>query len=209
MGEPRSVAGQWLPSARAGSQEALGQALEACRGYLLLIAQMELDPGLQGKGSPSDLVQQTLAEAVRDFNRFNGDTEAELLQWLRRLLLNNVADFSRQYRETGKRQIGREVPLQQGESSSDAGLQPTLEWPSPSSEAMAHEQEDAVHRVLARLPEDYRRVIVLRYQESRSFDEIGAELHMTANAARKLLLRAVERVRQELDSSHDPGAGSP
>ena len=30
---------QLLPAARAGSAEALGQLLEACRGYLLLIAQ--------------------------------------------------------------------------------------------------------------------------------------------------------------------------
>jgi hypothetical protein len=36
----------WLAAARGGSREALGQLLEACRGYLLLIAQRELDPDL-------------------------------------------------------------------------------------------------------------------------------------------------------------------
>ncbi len=36
------------------------------------------------------------------------------------------------------------------------------------------------------------------HQEGRPFDEIGRELGLTANAARKLLLRAVERVQQEL-----------
>src|SRR5262245_32059626 len=106
-----------LTAARAGSREALGQALEACRGYLLTVAQRELDPLLQAKGGASDLVQQTLAEAVRDFARFDGNSEAALLQWLRRLLLNNLADFTRQYRQTGKRACGREVALGTGDSS--------------------------------------------------------------------------------------------
>ena len=38
-------------------------------------------------------------------------TEGELLAWLRRVLLNNLADFTRLYRATDKRQVGREVTL--------------------------------------------------------------------------------------------------
>src|SRR5437764_3357307 len=102
---PRSSqdAAQWLPAARCGSREALGRALDACRRYLLLVADKELDAELQAKGGASDLVQQTFLEAQRDFARFHGDSEAELLAWLRRLLLNNLADFRRLYRGTGKR----------------------------------------------------------------------------------------------------------
>jgi RNA polymerase sigma-70 factor, ECF subfamily len=201
VAEPSGQAAQWLPAARAGSQEALGQALDACRGYLLLIAQRELGAELQAKGGASDLVQETLLEAVRDFPRFQGDTEAELLQWLRRLLLNNVTDFTRQFRDAAKRQVEREVALDDGGSSADAGGGLAADLPSPSGEALAHEQAEAIQRILERLPEDYRRVIVLRYQEERSFEEIGSLLDLTPNAARKLLLRAVERVRQELEGS--------
>ena len=60
-------------------------------------------------------------EAVRDFPRFQGQTEEELLHWLRRLLLNNVADFTRLYHETGKRQVSREVPLERDDSSAERG----------------------------------------------------------------------------------------
>ena len=70
---------------------------------------------------------------------------------------------------------------------------------SPSGEAMAREQAEAIRRAVERLPDDYRRVIVLRYQEERGFEEIGDLLGLTANAARKLLLRAVERVQRELE----------
>jgi RNA polymerase sigma-70 factor (ECF subfamily) len=190
--------GQQLTAARAGSQEALGQAMEACRGYLLQIAQRELGPGLQPKGGASDLVQQTLLEACRDFARFQGDSEADLLQWLRRLLLNNLADFTRHYRDTDKRQVEREVALDAGNSSGERGGGLAASLPSPSGAAMAHEQAEAIQRSLAQLPEEYRRVIVLRYQEERSFEEIGRLLDLTPNAARKLLLRAVERVQREL-----------
>lgn len=201
MAEPTEEVARCLSAARAGSRQALGEALEACRGYLLTIAQGELDPGLQAKAGASDLVQQTLVEAVRDFDRFHGDSETELMHWLRRLLLNNLADFTRHYRTTEKRQVDREVVLGGGDSSADQGGGLAGVLPSPSGEAMAREQVQAVQRVLERLPEDYRRVILLRYQEQRSFDDIGRLLELTPNAARKLLLRAVERVRQELEAA--------
>jgi RNA polymerase sigma-70 factor (ECF subfamily) len=199
MTEPTEESAQRLAAARAGSQEALGQALEACRGYLLLIAQRELGAPLQAKGGASDLVQETLMEAVRDFGHFQGTSEDELLHWLRRLLLNNLADFIRQYRETGKRQIDREVRLEGGDSSDERGGGLAASLPSPSNEAIAIEQAEAIRRAVERLPDDYRRVLVLRYQEGRSFEEIGTLLGLTANAARKLLLRAVERVQRELE----------
>src|SRR5262245_24657724 len=103
-------AAQWLPAARAGSPEAMGQAFEACRDYLLRIANEELASDLQAKGGASDIVQETFLEAQRDFGRFAGGTHDELLAWLRQLLLHNMADFTRRYR-TDKRRAGREVAL--------------------------------------------------------------------------------------------------
>jgi RNA polymerase sigma factor (sigma-70 family) len=50
-----------------------------------------------------------------------------------------------------------------------------------------------------RLPDGHRRVLVWRYQEERSLNEIASLLGVTANAAPKLLLRAIERVNRELE----------
>src|SRR5438094_9736562 len=93
MAQPEKDASCWLPAARAGSMEALGQALEEFRHYLLRIAEQELDPDLRAKGGASDLVQLTFLEAQRDFARFHGDTAAELRAWLRRLLVDTLANF--------------------------------------------------------------------------------------------------------------------
>jgi RNA polymerase sigma-70 factor (ECF subfamily) len=198
MSEAAGAVERSLADARAGSPAALGSALNACRGYLLLVAQGEMAEDLRAKGGASDLVQETLMEAYRDFAGFQGESEAELLAWLRRLLLNNLADFTRQYRGTGKRRLDREVAPPANDSSAAAAGSPAAAGPTPSGAAAAGEQAAAVRLVLDRLPPDYRRVIELRYQEGRPFEEIGQELGLTANAARKLLLRAVERVQQEL-----------
>jgi RNA polymerase sigma-70 factor (ECF subfamily) len=178
----------------------MGQVLEACRGYLLAIAAQELDPGLRAKGGASDLVQETLLHALRGFGGFEGDSEAELLAWLRRMLLNNLTDFTRLYRATGKRQVAREVGLAAADSSSGGrGPEPAVDTPSPGGRAVRDEQARAVEDALGRLPEDYRRVLVLRYQDERPFEEIGRLMGRTANAARKLWLRAVERLQHELN----------
>ena len=201
MASPPDDAAHHLSAARAGSREALGQVLEACRAYLLRIANEGLADDLQAKGGASDLVQETFLEAQRDFARFQGKTEAELLAWLRCLLLNNVANFARGYRETGKRQVSREVPLEPPDSSSVGEMGLSANTATPSMEAMAREKAEAVERALERLPEDYRRVITLRNQERREFDDIGLLMGRSADAARRLWSRAIERLQQELEAT--------
>ena len=187
----------WLPEARAGSAEALGRALEACRGYLLQIARREIGQDLQAKCGASDLVQQTFLEANRDFSYFQGATEAEWRAWLRRLLLNNLANVVRGYRETAKRAVGREVGLGQGDSTTRGANDPAADLPSPSTEMMAREKADAVQRALDQLPETYQRVLKLRHENDLTFEEIGRRLGRSADAARKLFARAVEAFLKE------------
>src|SRR5262245_4410888 len=110
---PRGAWGQWIEAARGGCREALGRLLQGCRQYLLLVANQQLASDLRNKLGPSDVVQETFLEAQRDFARFHGDSEDELLAWLRTLLLHNLANVRRDYRDTGKRRLDREVPFDQ------------------------------------------------------------------------------------------------
>src|SRR5262249_6843956 len=141
MSESAKDAGDWLAAARAGSQQALGQALEVCRGYLLLVAERQLGTDLRAKGGASDLVQETFLEAQRDFRQFQGTSEEELRAWLQRLLLNNLGTFARRYRDAHCRDVSREQPLEPGGSSNAQGgiAAPT---PSPSGQAMEREQAE-------------------------------------------------------------------
>jgi RNA polymerase sigma-70 factor (ECF subfamily) len=199
MSQPHRDLARLLAEARDGSPAALGEALEACRAYLLTVAGQELDPALSAKAGASDLVQQTFLEAQRDFKQFDGNTEADLLNWLRRVLRNNVANFARSYRATGKREVGREVELEAGRSSADWRGALACDAASPSRLVMQAEQLEALEKAVARLPEDYRRVIEYRYRHELSFDEIGRLLDCSANAACKLWSRTVERLEKELE----------
>lgn len=201
MAEGPGDINRWLEEARDGSNQALGQVLEKCRLYLLSIARGELGSDLQAKGSASDLVQETFLEAQRDFRQFNGSSEAELLRWLRQMLLNNVGTFSRRFRETSKRDLSREVEIKSGSQSG-------LPWeimadggPSPSSIAIEQERAAELQRALARLSEDHRRVIKLRYEEQRSFEEISQLMNRSPDAVRKLWARAMQSLRQEWENS--------
>ena len=186
-----------LYRARAGSREALGQILEACRAYLQTVARAKRDPALQAKAGASDLVQETFLEAQRDFDQFKGDSEEELLAWMRQLLLNNMANFTRSYREAAKRSVGREVRCA-SDGSLDLTENAAANDLSPSGMILAQEQAQKLQRALELLPEDYRQVLLLRYQEQQPFEEIAGQMNRSANAVRKLWMRAVERLQDEM-----------
>ena len=124
-----------------------------------------------------------------------------MLAWLRRLLRNNLANFARRYRDTGKRHMSVEIPLDGGVPSSPPARTLIGGDSTPSAHAMANEQAEAVEKALQRLPDDYRQVILLRYREELAFEEISRIMGRSANAVEKLWLRAIERLRQELEHS--------
>lgn len=188
---------RWLPAAREGSSEALGQALETCRGYLLAVAERELDAELRAKGGASDLVQQTFMEAQQDFGQFHGDSEGDLVAWLRRMLINNMANFRRSH-TAAKRQTNREVSVEPPSSSVRTAPDWAADTLTPSRKLMEAEEDKELHQAIGRLPEDYRRVIHLRYREEKSFAEIAELMGRSENAVEKLWLRAVQRLQQEL-----------
>jgi RNA polymerase sigma-70 factor (ECF subfamily) len=193
---------RWLRLAQSGSPEAMGQALESCRAYLLLVANRELDSGLQAKGGPSDLVQETFLDAQRDFAGFKGQTVEELRAWLRQILLNNLSNFARAYRGTGKRRIDLERgPGDRGGDGLFAGIEPaTGESAVPERRVVATEQAQQIAAAVARLPADYRQVIQWRHQEGLGFPEIASRLGRSENAVRKLWFRAVEQLKQDIEA---------
>jgi RNA polymerase sigma-70 factor (ECF subfamily) len=194
-----------IRSAHEGSPAALGQLLEICRRYLLLVASRELPQGLHAKVAPSDLVQDTWLEAWRDFSHFTGKSRPEFLAWLRRILLNNVTDVVRRYQEVEKREAGREVPLvRSGSPSRTAGELP-LDTDLPEDRAVTREDAERLQSALAHLPADYRTVIELHHRDGRPLDEIAVRMNRSVDAVRKLWSRGVRQLQHYLDS--DDGSG--
>ncbi len=183
--------------AQRGSAEALGELLEGCRQYLLLVANAELDPKLRAKVGGSDIVQDTMLAAQQHFVDFRSSTEAELLAWLRRILLNRLEALRRQYFQTEKRCLDRELSLDgRSFSSFEPGL--VANTVSPSSHAIRREEAQLLDRALSRLPERDRLVIQLRHIERLSFEQIARQLDLSTPATRQLWGRCIQRLQREL-----------
>jgi RNA polymerase sigma-70 factor (ECF subfamily) len=174
--------------------------LDRFRPWLVLLARTQLAGRLGSKLDASDVAQQALLEACRALPQFRGSTEAELIAWLRAILAGVLGDAFRQYHGTQARDPAREVSLEAELDASSRRLGELLadSGPSPSAKADRNEQAVLLADALARLPEDYREVIVLRNLEGLSHEEVAARMGRGVGAVRMLWLRALSRLRREL-----------
>jgi RNA polymerase sigma-70 factor (ECF subfamily) len=201
MAEPDPSLVRLFQALRGGDATAQGELLLRYQPWLKLLARLQLDSRFQGKFDPSDMVQQTFLEAYRAFPQFRGQSEPELRAWLRQILAHVLAHEIRRYHGTQQRDLDREVSLDQALEQSSQRLGDLLAAPgsSPSQQAARHEQEVLLATVLDRLPDDYREVIILRHLEGLSHDEIARRMQRKAGAVRMLWVRALTRLREELD----------
>ncbi len=196
---------QLLTEARTAPGAVLGQLLQLYANYLRLLASAQLDGKLQARVSPSDVVQETFLEAHRDFPQFRGNSEREFLAWLRTILANNLARLVERHILTEKRAIHREVSLERMGAAierSTARLDAVLVdgAASPSTSASRREYAVILADQLAQMRPEYREIIVLRHLEGLPFKEIAERTDRTSGAARMLWLRAINRLRQQLDA---------
>jgi RNA polymerase sigma-70 factor (ECF subfamily) len=170
----------------------LGRLLTLYQPYLRHVAAVHLPADLNGKVDGSDVIQETFLEAQRDFGRFAGSTEGELIAWLRRALERNIANVIRHYRDTAKRAIDREVTVDPHR------LETISTGTTPGSEVSRRERDAALESALDRLSPHYRQVIRWRNYDRLSFSEIGSRLDRTAEAARRVWVRAIARLKEIL-----------
>jgi RNA polymerase sigma-70 factor, ECF subfamily len=196
------------PEIDAGADAVVAAELERYRSWLGLLARLQVDARFRAKFDPSDIVQQTMLEAVRDWNKFRGETEAERAAWLRQILAHVLLHEMRRYGGAQRRDVGREVSLEDALAESSRRLGAALAAPgsSPSARASRHELELRLADALARLPADYAEVILLRNVEGLPHEEVARRMGRGVGAVRMLWVRALARLRQELDVP--PGADS-
>jgi RNA polymerase sigma-70 factor (ECF subfamily) len=195
-----------LQSARAGDRQALGQLLELYRNYLRLLARLQSGRRLRGKADPSDLVQEAFLAAQRTFARFRGTTEAELVDWLRQILASKLVDLARRYLRAGRRDVRLERQLADDLEDSSRVLGQALLAPhsNPSDRAVRRERAVLLADAIKSLPPDYGEVIILRHLEGLSLAEVAARMGRSIDSVKKLWVRGIARLREEL-AGHEPG----
>jgi RNA polymerase sigma-70 factor (ECF subfamily) len=190
-----------LASARGGNREALGNLTELYRNYLYLVAQVQVDRHIRRRLTPSDLVQETMIKAVKNLDKFRGNTERELLGWLRGILVNAIKSAVEHEIRAGKRNVHREVSLDDRFLDIESSIQQldaalVSQASSPSQQTSRREIAALVADQLAKLPPAYRELIVLRNLQGVPFDEIAIRLGKTSGAVRTMWVRALTKLQE-------------
>lgn len=185
-----------LQRAREGSGQAIGELIESCRDYLLLVANQELGDQLRRKLGASDAVQETFVAAHQRFDQFRGATAEELVGWLRTILRNQLLMAHRHF-SAAKRDVRRE------QTASNSPNPVVDQRPTPHHRAVDAENGLRLRNALSHLSADRRQVILLRNWEQLPFSCVGERLGRSEEAARKLWSRAMKDLKRQLSNESE------
>jgi RNA polymerase sigma-70 factor (ECF subfamily) len=197
-----------LGHAKQGDTDALGALLQWYVNYLTILASTGLNPQLRRRVNPSDVVQEAMLAAHRDFNAFRGQSQNELLAWLRQILINTLHRNFARHMKAEKRDVRREVSLDAmtnrlEESACNLAALLPGEVDSPSSAMRANESAVEMADQLSKLQPQYRDVIVYRVLQGLAFDEIAKRMDRSSGAVRMLWLRGLEAFRIQSEGMNE------
>ena len=193
---------RWIDAARAGQREAYEELFRLHREDLTREAR-RLGAG-HGRLDSSDVVQEALADAVREFDSFEYCGEGSFRRWLHKILENRVRTAWK-HAHAQKRDARREVdwghPTETAVSGVDGVASLADSGVSPTAAARRREQECELSAALERLSPDHREVIRLVKLRELSLADVAGVMGRSENAVKKLLARALLELRGVL--GHD------
>ncbi|TWU34438.1 sigma-70 family RNA polymerase sigma factor [Novipirellula artificiosorum] len=167
--------------------------------YLRMLAHVRMRRALQAKVGASDIVQQTMMQAVQAIDQFRGGTEAEFRGWLRQILARCLCHVDRDLHRD-KRDVRREQSMEQKLAQSSMRLEGLLagDGPTPSQNVALGENVLQVAMAIERLPDAQREAVRLHYLEGMKLSEVAVELDKTTGAVAGLLHRGMKTLRDQL-----------
>ena len=136
-----------------------------------------------------DLFQETWMRVLMRGGQYNG--KARFDTWLFTIARNLVIDLSR------KRTMASLDEMREG-GDDERPFEIAMEGPSPLEQFQSREDCAEVGEVLLKLEPTYREVLVLRFYEELSLEEIARTLEMSLGTVKSSLHRAVHRMRERL-----------
>ena len=185
-----------------GDYAARDQLLERFRRRLRRMVVVRFDPRLAARVDPSDVVQETLAEAARRLEEYLRHPPLPFYPWLRQIALDRLLDLRRRHLRARKRSVAREEPgglNLPDESAAELAARLIDLGSSPSRHLLREELRERVRVTLGRLPPGDREVLVLRHLEQMAIRDVAAVLGVGEGAVRMRLVRALGRLRDLLD----------
>ncbi len=145
-----------------------------------------------------DLVQEALTKALTQLAAY--DPTYAFSTWLYRIATNHSIDYLRR-RKLSTVSLDQPIRTKDGEMQAEV---PDSTW-RPDKHVVEDQQRTLINEAIARLPEKYHRVIVMRHVEDLAYEEIAEQLDLplgTVKAhifrARALLYRYLKDSREDL-----------
>ena len=180
--------GELLRRARAGDAPAFCRLVEPLQARLLRQA-----AALAGDLSVAeDLVSETLVEAWKSLDRY--DESCRFSTWLCAILLHRRQKLARRARSRPLA-LAWLPAFQRDDLAARHQNLPSPE-PSPSENAAQNEISARLRQGVDRLPERHRRVILLRFFEDASLQDMARSLGCPVGTVKSRLHHALEKLRQ-------------
>jgi len=199
---------QLLEQARQGDTQAIDQLLGLHRDSLRRMIQLRLDPALAARVDASDVVQNVLLEAHKRLRDYLSHPQLPFHLWLRHIARDHVIDAHRHDRLAQRRSVDREQSINAGRIEDSS-----LEWAgqlldreiTPATAALREEMHKRVQQAIyEQLSEADREVILMRYVEQLSNQEVAQMLGVNEAAASMRCLRAIRRLQALLTGEEQP-----
>ena len=143
---------------------------------------------LNSRESAEDATSEVFLKLQHSIESYDGSIPFP--RWLLRVAGNQCIDALR------RRQRGLKVFVEVEDAA--AIHEPASSEPSPLGAVISSQERAQVRDTIARLPENYRLPLVLRYYGELSYDEIAQELGLEKNYVAALLFRAKQELRRKL-----------
>ena len=136
----------------------------------------------------NDIFQDTFVKVVTTLKQGRYTDTGRFAAWLTRIARNLVIDFFRQEKSLGKLSTDdRDIAILNRRELSDGTIE---------DEMIDLQIQDDVRALLRRLPDNQRRVIVMRYYKNLSFKEIASATGVSINTALGRMRYAILNMRR-------------
>ena len=188
--EPQTSSFGLVVRVQRGDKDAFAGLFEKYRARLAVIIHYKLSAHLRRDADVDDVLQETLLRAYRDIDRFEYKAPGSFLSWLARIADHVIVDAARS--QNRQKRAGEHVPFR---SESNPGGPEPVDSHTPSRVFRENESLGRFVETLARLPEDYRRVILLAKVEGLSTSDVAERMGKSNQAVSLLLHRAIQRLQ--------------
>lgn len=191
------MSGDKKASKDATNNNSTGESLDGFRSYLRLLANVQLDKRIRSKVDASDIVQQTMLQAHKAREQFQGENDRQRAAWLRQILTRNLFHATRDLTRD-KRDVRKEQAMQAAVDQSSMRLEQLFpsDESSPSVKVQRGEHLLQMAQAIEQLPEAQREALMLHYLEQKSLSEIAEQTGKTRGSVAGSVRRALATLRE-------------